>query len=184
MIIDCQKHIFPPLPIFTTGFVLVTQATTIKKKLDETSIRAQCAEHPTHREPAPLRKTLLTVDLPHCGTPHSPWTFNIAKHPTHCGLASQGNTLLTFDLPTVDLQHCKTPFSLWTCPTVEFPIHCGPAPPRNTLLTFDLPQMEHPTHSRQEDFKLTILRKGTSDRHQTDAYIMNRRKGQFVVNIC
>ena len=32
------------------------------------------SEHPTHHGPAPPRNTLLTTDLPHRGTPYSPWT--------------------------------------------------------------------------------------------------------------
>ena len=37
------------------------------------------AKHSTHRGPAPLQITLLTVDLPHHGKPYSLWTCPTAS---------------------------------------------------------------------------------------------------------
>ena len=87
-------------------------------------------EHPTHGGPQPPWNTLLTVGVPHGGTPHSPWTCPTAEHPTHHGPAPPRKTLLTVDMP-----HSGTTHQLWTCPTVEHPTHHGPASPQNTLLT-------------------------------------------------
>ena len=97
------------------------------------------------------RNTQLTVILPHCGTPYSPWTCWRAEHLTYCGSAQPRNTQLT-----MDLTHHRTPYSEWTCPTAKYPAHCGPAPPgehpthigpappRNSLLSVELPHRRSP----------------------------------------
>ena len=92
--------------------------------------------HPTHSWPAPPQNTLLTVNLPHRGTPYSLWTCPTAEHLSHLWPSPPWNKLLTLDLP-----HRGTRYSPRTCPTAEHPTHRGPAPPPNTLLTLDLPSL-------------------------------------------
>ena len=69
-------------------------------------------KHPTHRGPAPLRNTLLTVELLHRWSPYWPCTCLTGEYPTHCEPAPPWNTLLTVEIP-----HCGTPGSPWTCST-------------------------------------------------------------------
>ena len=122
-----------------------------------------------HQGPDPPPNTLLTVDLPHCRPPHSPWTCPTTEHPTHHRPAPPRNTLFI-----VDLLHRRTQYSPWTFANVERQTHRGPAPSRNILLPEDLPHhgtpysqwtcpktahpthlglphLEHPTHSTEED---------------------------------
>ena len=87
--LDLLNHVYGKQPIFWH----VQMVAPIEKG------KTKNTEHPTHQRPAPGRNTLLTVDLPHRGTPYSPWTCLTAEHPTHCGPAPLRNTLLTTDLP-------------------------------------------------------------------------------------
>ena len=108
------------------------------------------------------KKTLLTVNLPHLGTPYLYWTSTIAEHPSHSRPAPPQYTLLTLDLPhhgtpyslwtSTIAEHPshrgpatpKTPYSLWTCLTAERPTHCGSAKPQKTLFIKCLPHCRTP----------------------------------------
>ena len=115
----------------------------------------------------PLKNTLLTVDLPHRGTPYSTWTCPCAKRPYLGWTCPTSNTPLT-----VDLTHNRTPYSSWTSPTRDHPTHCWPAPPRNTLLTLD--HVEHLLNQCYTNCK---------GRGHTDTHFRYRLTLQFIEQI-
>ena len=97
------------------------------------------------------------MDLPHCGTLYTVWTY------------------------------CGTPYSPWTFLTAEHPTHSVPAPQQNTLVTVTLLTLDLPhvlLNQQRKTLKKYCKGRGLTDIRQTyiATYRTNQPKGQFIEN--